>query len=436
MGMVFSIMVHFRPAFLTRPDSLSLADARYFQDLLYRAVKIGTELEFALPKGVLRQDLQPRIEQALQPSRNMNQLGELGVYDVIREHCGIEILIIGRHPHWEALLNQYHRIVHPLLAEKIRMRPTCGLHFHILGTGLAEEIPEIILANFWNMVRLFAPGLKFITSAGKSRQALCRRRQHNAHQELMRLSPEKQSMAAIQTALQKSMEVPAHQNFFNLEHVRFNKPGNIANFHLEFRFPDGDLSPVAITAKTFLFLTMMLKAVEISKFGLLQVDNLSLLKSNKILMDMMSNNEGKLATSDTSAIDDITLKKYQNSAQDLLFFLKSIFLLLDNPSELVLQQLAVQPISLKRSQGKSWEEIDSELLSHISPQPALDNFDYEIIKIVELGLLTGIKDKKCWFNAAAQLLNLPIKEIFQRVQSYENRSPVWQNELGTMVFLR
>ncbi len=91
-------MLNFRPDFLRRPDSLTLPDARYFQDLLYRAVKIGTELEFALPKGVLRQEFQPRIVEALQPSGDMNQLGELGVYDVIREHCGIEILVIGRIP--------------------------------------------------------------------------------------------------------------------------------------------------------------------------------------------------------------------------------------------------------------------------------------------------------------------------------------------------
>ena len=426
----------FPPAFLRRPDSLTLLDARYFQDLLYRAVKIGTELEFALPKGVLRQDFQPRIEEALQPSGDMNQLGELGVYDVIREHCGIEILVIGRHPHWDALLNQYNRIILPLLTEKIRMRPTCGLHFHILGTGLAEELPEIILANLWNMARLFAPGLKFITSAGNNRQALCRRRQHNAHQEFMHLSPEKQSMAEIQAVLKKSMDVPEHQNFFNIEHVRFSESGNISNFHLEFRFPDGDLCPVSITAKTFLFMTMILKAVEVSKFGLLKVDSGPLMEINNQLMDMISNNNGKLATSDTNAIDDAALEKYRNNAQGLLFFLKSIFLLLDNPSELILQQLALEPISLRRNQGKSWEKIEDELLSHIHPQLASDSFDYELIKIIELGLLTGIGNKKCWLEAAAQFLLLPANEISERLKGYKNRFPVWQEELGSIVFLR
>ncbi|MCI5141252.1 MAG: hypothetical protein D3909_05900 [Candidatus Electrothrix sp. ATG1] len=429
-------MFNFRPAFLSRPDSLSLPDARYFQDLLYRAVKIGTELEFALPKGVLRQDFQPRIEEALQPSRDMNQLGELGVYDVIKEHCGVEILVIGRHPHWDALLQQYNRIILPLLTEKIRMRPTCGLHFHILGTGLAEEVPEIILANLWNMARLFGPGLKFITSGGKNRQGLCRRRQHNAHQELMRLSPEKQSMQEIQAMLKKSLEVPEHQNFFNIEHIRFSTPGNISNFHMEFRFPDGDLCPVSITAKTFLFMTMMLKAVEISKFGLLQVDSGPFFEKNKDLMNMISNNDGKLATSDTSAIDDTVLEQFRNNAQGLLFFLKSIFLLLDNPSELVLQQLALEPISLRRNQGKSWEEIEGELLSHIHPQACLDSSDYELIKIIELGLLTGMGSKLCWIDAAAEFLHLQKQDINERLLNYKNRSPVWQKELGSMVFLR
>lgn len=429
-------MLNFRPAFLTRPDSLTLADARYFQDLLYRAVKIGTELEFALPKGVLRQDFQARIEEALHPSGDMNRLGELGVYDVIKEHCGVEILVIGRHPHWDALLHQYQRIILPLLVEKIRMRPTCGLHFHILGTGLAEEIPEIILANLWNMARLFAPGLKFLTSGGENRRALCRRRQHNAHQEFMRLSPEQQSMADIQQVLKKSLDVPEHQNFFNIEHVRFNESGSISDFHLEFRFPDGDLCPVSITAKTFLFLTMMLKAVEISKFGLLKLDSGPLMEKNIKLMDMISNNDGKLATSDTAAINDSVLEQYRNNARGLLFFLKSIFLLLDNPGEPVLQQLAGEPISLRRAQGKSWEEIEGELLSHINPRPPLDSSDYELIKIIELGLLTGIGSKNCWLDAAAEFLRLPKKEIRQRLQNYTDRSPVWQEELGSMVFLR
>ncbi|MCI5121223.1 MAG: hypothetical protein D3908_08555, partial [Candidatus Electrothrix sp. AUS4] len=200
--------------------------------------------------------------------------------------------------------------------------------------------------------------------------------------------------------------------------------------------PDGDLCPVSITAKTFLFMTMMLKAVEISKFGLLQADSGSLIEDNTSLMNMISNNEGKLATSDTSAIDDIILEKYQDNARQLLFFLKSIFLLLDNPSELVLQQLALEPISLRRNRGKNWKQIEDELLSHVHPQPPLDDTDYELIKLIELGLLTGMGNKNGWLDNAAQFLRITTTEINERLRNYKNRSPIWQDELGSMVFLR
>ena len=423
------------PAFLPRPDCLTVPEARYFQDLLYRTVKIGTEVEFALPKGVLREQLQPRIEQALQPSRDMNQLGALGVYDVIKEHCGIEILVIGRHPHWDSLLDQYRRIILPLLDEKIRMRPTCGLHYHILGIGLAEEIPELVLANFWNMSRIFAPGLKFITSGGESRLGLCRRRQHNAHQEFIEHSPAEQSMEEIQQILKKSMVVPEHQNFFNLEHVCFSDQGNVSDFHVEMRYPDGDLCPVSITAKTFLFLTMLLKAVEISKFGLLHIDACTALQRNRELLDMISNNDGKIATSDTSGITDDILPEYRQNIQALLTFLKSIFLILDNPAELILQQLAENPVSLRRSRGDNWQQIEEDLAGCIPPGRERDQLDHELIKLIELGMVHAEEEKQ-WYRQAAAMLLLPNTEVKQRLQAYHDRTPVWNPEMGSVVFLR
>jgi len=39
------------------------------------------------------------------------------------------------------------------------------------------------------------------------------------------------------------------------------------------------------------------------------------MENNRELMDMISNNQGKLATSDTSAIDNTILKECQNNAQ-------------------------------------------------------------------------------------------------------------------------
>ncbi|MEN8258659.1 MAG: hypothetical protein ABFS09_12425 [Thermodesulfobacteriota bacterium] len=424
-----------QPIFSSRPDTLSFEQATYYQDLLYRTIKIGTELEFALPKKVKREIVEERLISALKPSQDMNNLGRLGVFDITKEHCGIEIRVIGRHPHWDAQIDQYRQIIAPLWANQVRMRPTCGLHFHLLGVGLSEPVPEIILANFWNIMRRYAPGLKFLTSGGENLKCLCRRRQHNAHQEFMAQSPELHPLSKIQHILKESFEVPEHQNFFNIEHVRFNDKGQISTFHVEFRFPDGDLSPLSITAKVFLFLVMMLKAVEISKFGLLHVGKTGQWQRKNKLLDLISNNDGKLATSDTSQCEPF-LDEYQHNAQSLLRFLKSIFVLIDNPAEIVLQALAEEPISLRRHQGMSWQDIDEELQSLVGPRDQMDELDYQLCKIIELGLVEEKDDYHSWLVATAHLSNCPVDEVLNRLAKYKKRKPLWSPKLGRMVFFR
>ena len=65
-------------------------------------------------------------------------------------------------------------------------------------TGLRRTVPEIILANLWNLTRRYAPELKFLTSCGDSRQSLCRRRQYNSHMEMIWHSPGLETMEEIQ----------------------------------------------------------------------------------------------------------------------------------------------------------------------------------------------------------------------------------------------
>ena len=91
------------PIVLRRKDTLQPVEAAYWKDLLYRVIKIGTELEVAPPKGCDRPTFEASVRQALQPSCSLDMLGANGVLDVTPEHCGIEIRIIGRQPHFRAL---------------------------------------------------------------------------------------------------------------------------------------------------------------------------------------------------------------------------------------------------------------------------------------------------------------------------------------------
>ncbi|MBD3289910.1 hypothetical protein GF337_13975, partial [candidate division KSB1 bacterium] len=384
--------------FFERTDCLTQDDALYWKDLLYRVIKVGTELEYALPQGVKKKEVLPKITDALLPTNNINQLGRYGVLDVENEHCGFEIRVIGRQPYYKTLLNQYQHITSVISEFGVRTKYTCGLHYHLLAIGLNECMPEIILANFWNLVRRYAPSLKFMTSTGSKREALCRRRNHNSHLEMIRLCPGVRSMKDIQGHLNNSKIVPKHQNFFNLEHLEFSDSGDVSKFHVEFRFPDANLSAISVVAKIFLFLSMLIKSVEISQFGLIHVGRTSEWKRKMALLDMLSNNDGDLASSDTSKIADAELGELRAGSRELLGLLKPLFVKFDNnPCFSILSFLAETPVSLLRMQGYSWKQIETTLQKLAEKQKIeWDVLDRKIIRVIELSLLTGQKSVSEW----------------------------------------
>lgn len=423
------------PILFRRGDSLTHEQALYWKDLLYRTVKIGTELEFAPPRGVHKKDFVPGLIEALQPSKDLNRLGGHGVLDVVDEHCGTEIQIIGRQPYYAALIEQYRQIL-SLLPEGIRARPTCGLHYHALATGLGEPVPEIVLANVWNLTRRYAPELRFLTSAGDSTSALCRRRNHTSHLEMVRLSPGTLTMREIQRHLRESRVVPEHQNFFNLEHVRFDETGAVTDLHLEFRFPDADLAPTSIVAKTFLFLALILKAVELSQYGVIHVGRIKVWRRKVELLNWLSNNDGNLATSDTSRITPAIVEELRVGCRELLDLLKPIFDRWEhNPSFEVLSLLAETPISLLRASGRTWEEVEALLTERaVTPAGELDKTDRKLMRCIELAELTGHVALEAWKWEVARELFLTPQELDRRLEKLDRlRGLRWDARLGSVI---
>ena len=425
------------PILFRRDDLLSPDEALYWKDLLYRTVKIGVEIEFAMPKGINKKDFLPTLRDALQPSKDLNHLGRYGVLDAISEHCGIEIQIIGRQPYYAALLQQYRDIL-ALLPQGIRTRPTCGLHYHLLTVGLSEPVPEIILANLWNLTRRYAPYLRFLTSAGHTTEALCRRRNHTSHLEMVRHTPGAYSMREIQKLLNDSETVPKHQNFLNLEHVAFADDGAVQNFHVEFRFPDADIAATSLAAKTFLFLAMLLKSVEMSQYGVIHVGRVREWRRKKELLDMLSNNDGELATSDTSQVTPEVLAELSSGCHELLELLKPIIKRFEqNPSYEVLSALADTPLSLRQIQGCSWTEIEQQL-SQVAAlsRPVLDKDDKKLMRTVELAQLTNFPTPDEWKSAAAEALLCSLADVDARLATIVFfRELQWDQQLGTFIFL-
>ncbi len=431
------------PIVLHRKDTLSPADAGYWKDLFYRVIKIGAELEVAPPKGSPRPDFEEAVRAALAPSGSLENLGPNGVLDVSPEHCGVEIRVIGRQPHFRSLQKQYASIMNVLKEYGARTRPTCGLHFHLLTPTLAEPVPEIILANLWNLTRRYAPELRFVTSGGDSRQALCRRRNHASHMEMVRHSPATMAMAEIQKVLKESHMVPEHQNFLNLEHVGFTESGAMNPFHLEFRFPDMDVSSTSVSAKTFLFLAMALKSVDLSQYGIIHVGKVTPWRRKTQILDMLSNNDGNLAASDTSGITDEIIEELRQGCYEMLDLLAPTFewfhkgaFACSNPALDVLLALAEQPISLMRCAGYDWDKIEDLLAGRTNlDDGGFDETDRRLMQRIELGEWAGLPSTDAWHWLAARELYLTPQELERRMQKLINlRGLRWDSRHGTMVF--
>jgi hypothetical protein len=434
------------PIIFRRDDCLGYEQAMYWKDLLYRTVKIGTEVEFALPKGVQKKEFMPPLIETLQPTKDLADLGQYGVLNVVNEHCGVEIQVIGRQPYYPALIEQYHAILDPLLESGVRARATCGLHYHALTIGLSERVPEIILANVWNLTRRYAPYLRFLTSAGDRVEALCRRRNYTSHLEMVRHTPGVYSMREIQQLLRDSKSVREHQNFLNLEHVDFADDGTVQSFHLEFRFPDADLCPTSIVAKTFLFLAMLLKAVEMSQYGVIHVGRVREWRRKVELLDMLSNNDGNLATSETSQVTPEVIQELRVGCHELLELLKPIFGRFarvacegneDHPAFEVLNLLAETPLSLLRISGRTWQEIEHLLSERAAVTSSeWDKNDQRLIRLIELAELTRYAAPEAWKWETARELFLTPQELERRLERLDSwRGLKWDTELGTMIFL-
>jgi hypothetical protein len=427
------------PIFLRRKDMLSFEQATYWKDMLYQVTKIGLELEVAPPKGCERQDFENSLIEKLSPSGTFDALGVNGVLDVSPEHCGVEIRMIGRQPHFRTLQRQLSSIMNVLLQEGARARSTCGLHFHLITPGLAEPVPEIILANYWNLVRRFSPELRFITSCGESRQALCRRRNYTSHLEMIHLSPATMKMQDIKLSLQKSDQVPEHQNFFNLEHVQFNQQGEISDFHIEFRFPDADLSATSVSAKTFLFLAMLLKSVDLSQYGVIHVGKIEPWRRKTYLLGLLNNNDGLTATSDTSLVTDEIIVELCQGCQELLDLLIPAFERFDlNQSLDVLTYLAEHPISLLHCAGYNTQDIETLLSKRAALDDlGLDDTDRRLMMYIEVGEWMAMGSVESWKWNASHELYLTPHDLERRLDHLNSlRGIRWDREKGTLLFTR
>jgi hypothetical protein len=155
------------------------------------------------------------------------------------------------------------------------------------------------------------------------------------------------------------------------------------------------------------------------------------------LLDLLSNNEGALASSDTGGVTDAVMEELRQGSYELLDLLTPAFdRFADNPALEVLLSLAEHPIALRRCAGYDWAQIEAALAERaVIDQTGLDDTSRRLMQRIELGEWSRLPSPDAWRWHAARELFLTPQELERRLAQLQAlRGLRWDHRQGGLVF--
>jgi hypothetical protein len=355
----------------------------------------------------------------------VGKFGKTGTYKVCRDGSlmggGIEVATVGRRVQFDALYDMVSMIMGLCLAHKGYVDERCSIHIHLLasyltpnfsendtgGKVLKSEItemempmPEIILANFHQLVRRYQNALVWMSAAGPSRSHLTR--WEKFRKSVLPYSAACKKMPLVTRETARASKSKRKYALMNYEQVKYDKEGRVTRLHVEGRHPDGNYSPAAVVAHACLLYGLMIKAVEISRYGVLEAGDKVYMERQKEICAHLCNNDGPWdgsRHSDTSRLDPYIPDLRKQSRQ--LIRLVKITLSELYPADEILRCLAEEPLAFRLIKKKSWEQIEKELLPEA---PKTDELGQEIMRLINLGAICECDNTSEWIDTATHVI--------------------------------
>jgi hypothetical protein len=369
--------------------------------------------------------IRERMQQTLTPSQSYGNITKHGVHSITTDGSllgkkGAEIITVGRRPDYWEFFKMSKSIIDLANENNAYMNERCSIHAHMLasyygklpnggdsGPGIPNQIsemerdmPEIILANFHQLCRRYQNAMTWMTMGLDEPERMTR-------WEKFRVSI--LPISAIMNSMQKVVqEVSQHSGgnkygWVNYNYCQFNDDSSIRRMHVEMRVMDGLLSPSAVAAMSCLYYALMIKAVEISRYGIVEVGDKDWLSRAEIVKSHLLNNmkgyQDGDRFGDTSKLhlhyEDLIAESF-----DLISQVKHILMKI-GPAYEVLEKLAERPCALRRCDGQSWSNIENDLAV---PMTSEDQFTNKLAEIIDLRLVDQCKDEVEWIAEVSNLL--------------------------------
>ena len=216
--------------------------------------------------------------------------------------------------------------------------------------------------------------------------------------------------------------------------MHFDAEGNVTRFHVEFRFPDGSDSPAQVVSQMFLFRALLMKAVELSQFGVLKADSdREKWNQNKEAVAVLQGDTQGFSFESTRVTFDEAVAFAKQDAKNLLTSLRSHLMNIDGASLNVLQAIVEKPVWQRRAERMTWKRIERSLMP---AERVVEGLQQDIIRLISLNQLTGIKNIANWKFAASRALGVSQVELVNAFRTLEKNVRLdFDRELGSYIVM-
>ncbi len=414
----------------------------------------------------IRQDaeaVRSEMKTLFRPTGDVLKVGPVGVLEVKQDgslvnNGGIEIPTVGRRVHWNSFYRMCKEIIDPVEKRGGYINERCGQHFHLLCgynggpntpsgsrvsavSELEVAMPEIILANFHQLHRRYETALFWIMSSGEAMETLTR--WSKFRQPVRQYGAMQSSMSKIQKELADNIPGGGHGTAgkyasCSYYFCKFDSEGQVSTFHIENRIADGCLSPSVVTAWGMMIYAMMLKAVRLSQYGIMEMGSREyaeqMEEASKHLINGHNRDYGGHRVADTSGIGPY-IPFYRDNARELIQLLKSELNKL-GPAFDILMQLADRPVSLRRIQGDSWADIEAELNPQSREEDSNNTYliEGEVAEVVDLTGIVECENQDVWIEEVAAHIDQPPPMIAEIVAQFLSSGRYrWSDVVGALI---
>lgn len=415
--------------------------------------------EKSVENGDIRQDAETvrrEMQQLLQPTGSVGTIGNFGVLEVKKDNSlmhngGIEVPTVGRRVHWNSFYRMSKNIIDPIVARGGFVNERCGQHYHVLAgyfpnqrvgkpiSELEHSMPEIILANLHQLHRRYELAMFWIMSAGAAMETLTRWARFR--QPIRRYSALQSRMSKVQAELAEqiiSMTNNQKGKYASVAYhfCEFDEIGDVKTFHIENRIADSVMSPAVVTAWAMLCYALVMKAVRLSQYGIMEVGDQEYCRAQREIEPVLINGQDHgwdgVRTADTSGIGP-HIPWLRENTREMIQLLKPE---LNNlgPSFDILMQLAERPCSLRLIEGESWEKIEADLYLQEEADPHAGMVEDEIRELVDLAGIVDCDNVEMWIEEVSAHLGQPpavaADIVYQMMESNRYR---WSPPIGALI---